>query len=424
MAGDRLFMNLDVVQVGRQCAEAAQRAVAKLTEAELRAGNSDEITQDVVAEKVPRQIRLDTANHGWTDRIVPIPAQQGLAYGGIIMPSARRAATEGVELRLHIPYAGTPQAFTYRPSRMLMQPPTAEISDREVILSVIDVSGESSTAEEHLLDQERNLQQWVDSLNDDLQKLEREIRSLVAGRLAERLAVLQQRDSLVAGLTIPARHVEPDRALEIPARRTMTLLTAGSAHTDRASAEWSLTDAVYEQVIKTITGFTRALERRPASALQLLPDEETLRDWLLFLLNANYEAPDGSALFVGGETVNGKGKTDILVRHQDRNAFIGECKFWDGPSKFDEAIEQLLDYIVWRDAKAAIILFITRRNATAAITSAGGRLAAHACCRQAKVPDDPSVRRDYAFVSPRDDQRNISVALLPVVIPEGKVHGG
>lgn len=418
MPGDRLFMNLDAVQVGQQCAEAADRAVAKLTEAQLRVGSIDQLTQDIVADKVPQQILLDSANHGWTDRIVPIQAQQGLAYSGIIMPSARRAATEGVELRLHIPYTGTQQAFTYRPSRMLMQPPTAEISNREVILSIIDASGDSALAEKQLLDQEQHLQQWVDELNDDLEKLEREIRSRVACRLAERLAVLRQRDSLVAGLTIPARHVEPDRAIELPVRRTTAVLAAAPPPHGCASPEWSLAETVYEQVIKTITGFTRALERRPASASQLLPDEETLRDWLLFLLNANYEAPDGSAVFVGGETVNGKGKTDILVRHQDRNAFIGECKFWNGPRKFDEAIAQLLDYTVWRDAKAAIILFITRRNATAAITSAGGRLAGHAHCRQAKVPADPSMRRDYVFVSPHDDQRTISLALLPVVVPK------
>jgi hypothetical protein len=411
-------MNLDVAQVEQRCAEAADRAVANLTEMQLRANSSDQLTQQIVADKVPPQIVLDTVNHGWTDRIVPIQAQQGLAYSGLIMPSARRAATEGVELRLHTPYTGTQQAFTYRPSRTLMQPPRAEIIDREVILSVIDASGDSTLAEKHLLDQEQHLQQWVDRVNDDLEKLERQIRSRVAGRLAERLAVLRQRDTLVAGLTIPARHVEPDRAIELPVRRATAALAAAPPPGACVSPEWSLAEAVYEQVIKTITGFTRALERRPASASQLLPDEETLRDWILFLLNANYEAPDGSAVFMGGEIVNGKGKTDILARHQDRNAFIGECKFWDGPRKFDEAIAQLLDYTVWRDAKAAVILFITRRNSTAAITSAAGRLARHAHCRQAKVPADPSMRRDYVFVSPHDDQRTISLALLPVVVPK------
>jgi hypothetical protein len=137
----------------------------------------------------------------------------------------------------------------------------------------------------------------------------------------------------------------------------------------------------------------------------------------MFLLSTNYEAPDGSEIFAGGETVNGKGRTDILVRHQGRNAFIGECKFWHGPTRFGEAIDQLLGYTVWRDTKAAIILFITNRNATAVIDRAGGCLVGHPTCRQAPVSPDPYRRRDYRFASPTDDQRMISLALLPVVVP-------
>jgi hypothetical protein len=38
-------------------------------------------------------------------------------------------------------------------------------------------------------------------------------------------------------------------------------------------------------------------------------------------LNSHYE---GAAT---GETFNGTGKTDILVRHGLDNAFIGQCKF-------------------------------------------------------------------------------------------------
>lgn len=170
----------------------------------------------------------------------------------------------------------------------------------------------------------------------------------------------------------------------------------------------------------TIKGLGHAPEL-PASAHLLLPDEETLCDWLMFLLSTNYEARDGRELFVGGETVNGNGngngKTDILIRHQDRNAFIGECKFWHGPKNFGEAIDQLLGYTVWRDTKAAIILFITNRNATAAIDSAGGCLQRHSQCMTAPIPTDATRRRDYAFASPHDDQRAISLALIPVIVP-------
>jgi hypothetical protein len=417
MAGDRLFTNMDMSQVTATCEEVAMKAAEKFSEERLATNSTVQLVEYIVADKVPPLLRLDVAHHEITGEVVTLSARQGLAYGGIIMPSAGRPASEGLMLRLHIPYSGTQQAFMYRPSRMLQHPPEAMLTDREVILSVVDASFDRALVEKHLLDQEQNLLAWVDSLNTDLERLERQIRSMVSARLSQRRTLLQQRNGLLASLTIPVRHVQPDRALEVPVKRTRAALTPAASPQAR-DPEWTLADAVYEQMIRTVTSFGHALERRPASALQLIPDEETLRDWLLFLLNANYEGADGGELFVGGETINGRGKTDILVRHQDLNAFIGECKFWDGPKKFNEAIDQLLDYTVWRDTKAAIILFIRRRNATAAIDAAGGCLTQHVQCTQAPIPVNCDQRRDYRFASPHDEQRMISLALLPIVVTE------
>lgn len=399
------------------------KAAEKFSEEQLATSSIDHLVEHVVEDKVPPPLRLDVTHHEITSEVVTVSAQQGLAFGGIIMPSAGRPAAEGLALRLHIPYSGTQQAFSYRPSRMFPYPPEAVLTDRDVTLTVVDASFDRALVEKHLLDQEQNLLAWVKSLNADLERLEREIRSMVATRLNQRRALLRQRDSLLASLSIPVRHIEADRALEIPVKRTRAVLTPATSSSAR-QPEWVLADAVYEQMITTITGFAHALERRPASALQLIPGEETLRDWLLFLLNANYEGPDGGELFVGGETENGAGKTDILARHQDLNAFIGECKFWDGPQKFNKAISQLLSYTVWRDTKAAIILFITRRNATAVIDAAGDCLTQHAQCRQAPIPVDRHRRRDYRFASPHDEQRMISLALLPVVVAKnGRGYG-
>lgn len=419
MAEDRLFMSLDIGHVRTQCLDAARKAVAELTGPQLVAGSSEQLAQVIVGDKVPRQIALDTASHWRGDQVVSIAVRQGLDMTRTLLPRNGRPGAEGVKITLHIPYNGTRQAFTFRPSRMLRQHPVAEITEQAVVVSVTDgsLTERAAAVEKHLLAQEENLAQWVRSVNEDIARLEREVRSLVASELAERLQVRRQRDELVAGLTIPARHVEPDRAVEIPVRRTAVILDPIPV-TGASSPEWRLADTVYEQMIKTIISFTHALERRPASAALLLPDEETLRDWLMFMLSTNYEAPDGSDLFVGGETVNGKGKTDILVRHHGQTAFIGECKFWDGPRKFGPAISQLLGYTVWRDTKAAIILFITRRNATAVINSAAGCLADHTQCRNAKAIADPGTRRDFIFASPHDDERRISLALLPVVVPQ------
>ena len=75
------------------------------------------------------------------------------------------------------------------------------------------------------------------------------------------------------------------------------------------------------------------------------------RNHFLVQLNGHYE---GQAT---GETFNQKGKTDILIRENGRNAFIAECKFWSGAKAFGDIIDQLLSYTSWRDMKTAIFLF-------------------------------------------------------------------
>ncbi len=65
------------------------------------------------------------------------------------------------------------------------------------------------------------------------------------------------------------------------------------------------------------------VERNPTSFATL--DEEGIRDHFLLQLNGHYE---GAAT---GETFNAAGKTDIMIRAEDRNVFIAECKFWRGP---------------------------------------------------------------------------------------------
>jgi len=39
------------------------------------------------------------------------------------------------------------------------------------------------------------------------------------------------------------------------------------------------------------------------------------------------------------------GRTDICIRVEDRNAFNGECKFYNRPRSGTRAIDQLLGYV-------------------------------------------------------------------------------
>ena len=99
--------------------------------------------------------------------------------------------------------------------------------------------------------------------------------------------------------------------------------------------------------------------------------EEDRRQLLLNNLNTHYSG-QGMA-----EAFNVKGDTDILVRHENANVFIGECKFWSGQKGFVETIDQLFGYRAWRDTKLAVIMFVRERGLTSIIERAREALAEH-----------------------------------------------
>lgn len=127
--------------------------------------------------------------------------------------------------------------------------------------------------------------------------------------------------------------------------------------------------------LSVIEAMARGMERNPGDYAKRT--EEQLRDALIVILNTHYT---GRAM---GEAFNRSGKTDILVRVEDRNVFIGECKWWSGAKAFagvdadHPAIEQLLDYATWRDAKLALAVFVRNQDIGATITAAKEALALH-----------------------------------------------
>ena len=417
MSAKRLFMGPTPHQFAQASEESATRMVRSFSEDQLIANSLEDLVQAVVDDKVPQPVVLHVESRRIDNPILQPASETGDGWAAAYPPAPSFRDREFIQGLLFVPYTGARSAFDSRPNRMPVNLVEGSVTGQEVILSVVvEPSTPAAVVEQRLLAQEQHLVEWVTEVNRYIAALERHIRSTVTRQLQGRLDVIKRRDDMAAAFSISVREVEPERALDVPVKPTAVALKAAPKPGATDERQWRLDQAVYHRMIQTIIKFGHALERRPRSAGPLLHDEETIRDWLMFNLSTNYEAPNGGELFIGGEIENGNGKTDILVRFQNRNVFIAECKFWHGPKKFDEAIDQLLSYTTWRDTKAAIILFITNKNATAAIDSAGGRLAAHAACKEAPVPADRLKRRDYRFTSPEDNQRVISLALLPVVV--------
>ncbi len=132
----------------------------------------------------------------------------------------------------------------------------------------------------------------------------------------------------------------------------------------------ALTDDVYEHILTIIKRVGNGMELAPATYVRL--GEEARRDIYLVTLNTHYENQ------TAGEAFNHGGKTDLRVRHEGDNVFVGECKIWHGPKTFTDALDQLFGYAAWRDTKLALIMFVPNQKMSDVITEAESLVEQHA----------------------------------------------
>jgi hypothetical protein len=120
-----------------------------------------------------------------------------------------------------------------------------------------------------------------------------------------------------------------------------------------------------------------------------------------------------------GETFVKSGKTDVLVRVEDRHVFVGECKWWKGSKALGAAIDQLLGYLPWRDEKAALIVFIDNKDASAVFDKVEEAVRAHSAFKRVgKASSDGTKRRNFILGHPEDPEREIQLAVLFAVLPK------
>ncbi len=137
-----------------------------------------------------------------------------------------------------------------------------------------------------------------------------------------------------------------------------------------------------------------------------------MRFVLLLGLNAIFE---GKAT---GETFNGEGKTDILIRVGDRNIFIAECFVWEGEEKAKRKLDdQLFKYAMWRDTKTALVVFSRRMNMTAVVRAVKEMVKTHPqCIKELNYPSETGAR--YLFRRKDDPDRHFYLTCLVFDVPK------
>lgn len=261
----------------------------------------------------------------------------------------------GTEISLEVPFFGDPQMFQVQPSTHNLNPPRGTVKGNILVATL--------WGDNLKVDQVRgHIDTWLGEIRQYLQWQRDSFRNFNTALAQQaRDAVIRRRDQLLRnqnlvgslGISLKRRPDAPETYIAPEVRRKLAPklppATAGAF-----KPEPTLEEAQYEHILGVMESMAHVLERSPKAFHNL--DEESLRTHFLVQLNGQYE---GQAT---GETFNFQGKTDILVRSGDRNIFIAECKFWGGPAKLMDTVEQLLGYLSWRDSKTAILVFNRNRN--------------------------------------------------------------
>lgn len=382
-------------------------AAHELTDAALDGASSDVLVQGLLhtfcahdIEPLWDEFRIDT-RESVRPRNEPVPETTQPLYLSFVMP-CRGAGAALFDLDPR-PVTNTHgQGEYFEISTMLTLNITAEGTEDEFTVGLEDLT-----------------RQWKQLVTDAIPKANAVIaehRETTRAVIEPIVTARHRRRALIrhasAALAIPLNRA-PDTAAQLTLNRRPVTLDIVEAGASAGGNEAALADSIADDLIELIHSFARALERLPVTAANLLEaDEETIRDVLLFILNANWRGA------VAAESFIGHGKTDISLRWHNRDAFIGECKRWHGVATFDDGLTQLLErYTVWRATRVAMILFI--QNITdigAIIDKATAAIAGHERCLQRKTSANPEAI-EFLMSAQHDARRVVTVELIPVVIP-------
>jgi hypothetical protein len=403
MQAIRIWSRGDLPDIFNERRERAVNAAWEWVEAEV-SNNPESVIDAIFAQYSFKSITFDAAQ--MTRSSIDARRFAQLQGGFRLIP--------GQVFTARIPFSGSSELLEYDSSKPDRVGTDSRVQIRGQIAEMQIGSAGAALTESMVQEQ---IQQFKDDLtrfagwaNADATEYNSILLDEIRREVMGRKRLLDETTRLDSVLDIPIVVVDAESQVEIPMKRKLLRLEEyGALHSE---VQYHLSEEIFGSVLSLISSFGRAVERLPVTARKF--DEQGIRDIVLFILNANYE---GAA---AGEVFHGAGRTDILLNHKDKVAFIGEFKFWDGPKSVSDAIDQLCRYTVWRDTKASFFLLIKSTRATTAIKGADKAIQSHPQFSAALESSEPDVRRDYVVISNSDPDRNISLSLLYIVIPKPK----
>lgn len=323
----------------------------------------------------------------------------------------RNVNVKGFRYQLVIPFEGD-SGFFYRYAHGVSSMPTrAKVFLKKLFIRVEGYDLAQDQIRERIdkikAEVKDQLVRQTSMISDFMQRMESGARQEIESR---KKRILESR-SIAASIGYPMRRRPNDPMTyiaSVPRKLSPAKSVAPTKPGELFAPEPVLDEQEYQHILKVLQDMTLVMERSPKAFHRL--EEEHLRDFYLVALNSHYE---GDAT---GETFNNQGKTDILIRKDNKNIFIAECKFWHGPVSFTEAVNQLLGYLSWRDTKAALIIFSRNQSFSPVLESIRLAAATHPHKKSGPIVKGDTQFR-YVFGNPTDHNREIILTVLAFNVP-------
>jgi len=406
---DSLFAEGDLREMlGSLTAKIADE-VGGIPQDQFLASDEEEVTEHIVSKLSvePLQIYEDRTQMETEETRIDIsgfPTREIQDIGG-------PAYTPGTEVQVTIPFTGAPRLWKLRPSSFTISHPYGAVvtgrGDQPGTLVLIIRRTHDTPPEEIKRELEgllRDIRSYIEWQIPDIELFNQNLSKNVERAITSRCQRLKKQAALPELLGIPLKQREGTPPIEPIKLKQNIVRPLSPPPNSGLKSEPGIEERHYENILEIIRHQGRTFETTPAT--YEVHGEEDLRDMMLASLNI-YLKGEG-----GGEVFRKSGKTDICIKECDRAAFIGECTLWHGEKELLEKIDQLLGYLTWRDAKAAIIIFNKNvKGFTALLSKLPEAVARHPYIVKDRGEQEKGEWR-YVFRSAEDEGRRITVHMF------------
>lgn len=314
----------------------------------------------------------------------------------------------------HVPYEGEISYLNYRPSTFFLSGiPSAAIRHNEFLFEYINFYNDADRIKREFDNDLSSFKNSYDTLRADFEAYNNGLKPFIVREINQRRESLLTKNNFLSSFNVPLKsNNNTPKTFSIPSpklREKITILKPTASNSGFVP-EPTLDYDNYSKILKIIDDVGRNFERLPSTYKSM--EEEHLRDHILMVLDPNFEY--GSA---SGETFNKKGKTDILLRHDSSVAFVAECKFWGGEKVFHKTIDQLLNYLTWRDSKTAVIIFVRNKEIVPIFEKVKEVTPLHSCYITTKGQKAENWS-EHIFHLPSDKNKEVVLSILIFHLPD------